>query len=75
MLDLVPKSTVKVNDVSVGQVTDVELDGQHAVVTLELRNDVELPGERDRGDPPDQPARREVRVAERAGRTSRPRAS
>ena len=43
VLDLVPKSTVKVNDVSVGQVTDVELDGQHAVVTLELRNDVELP--------------------------------
>jgi len=43
VLDLVPKSTVKVNDVSVGQVSEVELDGQHAVVTLELRNDVELP--------------------------------
>ena len=27
VLDLVPKSTVKVNDVTVGQVTDIELDG------------------------------------------------
>ena len=43
VLDLVPQSTVKVDDVSVGQVTDVALEGQHAVVTLELRNDVELP--------------------------------
>ncbi len=43
VLDLVPKSTVKVNDVSVGQVTDVALDGQHARVTLQLRKDVRLP--------------------------------
>lgn len=43
VLDLVPKSTVKVNDVSVGEVTDVELDGQHAVVTMQVRNDVVLP--------------------------------
>ena len=43
VLDLVPKSTVKVNDVSVGQVTDVDLDGYVAEVTLELRNDTELP--------------------------------
>jgi phospholipid/cholesterol/gamma-HCH transport system substrate-binding protein len=43
VLDLVPKSTVKVNDVSVGQVTDVALDGQHAVVTMEIQNDVDLP--------------------------------
>ncbi len=43
VLDLVPKSTVKVNDVSVGQVTEVSLDGQHAVVTMELRDDVDLP--------------------------------
>lgn len=43
VLDLVPRSTVKVNDVSVGQVTEVALDGQHAVVTMELQNDVELP--------------------------------
>jgi phospholipid/cholesterol/gamma-HCH transport system substrate-binding protein len=43
VLDLVPKSTVKVNDVSVGQVTDVSLDGEAAKVTLELRRDTELP--------------------------------
>jgi phospholipid/cholesterol/gamma-HCH transport system substrate-binding protein len=43
VLDLVPKSTVKVNDVSVGQVKDIELDGYHAEVTLELRNDTKLP--------------------------------
>lgn len=43
VLDLVPKSSVKVNDVTVGQVTDVELDGYQAVVELELRNDVKLP--------------------------------
>lgn len=43
VLDLVPKSTVKVNDVSVGQVTDIELDGQFARVTMELRDGTELP--------------------------------
>jgi phospholipid/cholesterol/gamma-HCH transport system substrate-binding protein len=43
VLDLVPQSTVKVNDVSVGQVKDIELDGYHAEVTLELRNDTKLP--------------------------------
>ena len=43
VLDLVPQSNVKVNDVNVGKVTDVELDGYHAVVTLELRRDVQLP--------------------------------
>jgi phospholipid/cholesterol/gamma-HCH transport system substrate-binding protein len=43
VLDLVPKSTVKVNDVSVGQVKDITLDGYHAEVTLELRDDTKLP--------------------------------
>lgn len=43
VLDLVPKSSVKVNDVAVGQVTKVQLDGYKAVVTLELRKDVDLP--------------------------------
>jgi phospholipid/cholesterol/gamma-HCH transport system substrate-binding protein len=43
VLDLVPQSSVKVNDVSVGKVTDVELSGYTADVTVELRNDVELP--------------------------------
>jgi phospholipid/cholesterol/gamma-HCH transport system substrate-binding protein len=43
VLDLVPQSTVKVNDISVGKVTAVELEGYRAVVTLALRKDVELP--------------------------------
>jgi phospholipid/cholesterol/gamma-HCH transport system substrate-binding protein len=45
VLDLVPQSTVKVNDVSVGQVTDVELQGTVAKVTIEVRGDTELPDE------------------------------
>ncbi len=62
MLDLVPKSTVKVNDVSVGQVTDVALDGQHAVGhAAGSRSDTELPDNAIAEHPPDQPARREVR--------------
>jgi phospholipid/cholesterol/gamma-HCH transport system substrate-binding protein len=43
VLDLVPQSTVKVNDVNVGKVTDVRLDGAVAEVTLEIRKDVRLP--------------------------------
>ncbi len=43
VLDLVPKSTVKVNDVTVGKVTDVDLDGYTALVTMELQNDLDLP--------------------------------
>ena len=44
VLDLVPKSTVKVNDVTVGQITDVALQGRHAVVTMEIPRDTDLPG-------------------------------
>lgn len=43
VLDLVPKSTVKVNDVSVGMVKKIELEGYHANVTLQLRNNTKLP--------------------------------
>jgi phospholipid/cholesterol/gamma-HCH transport system substrate-binding protein len=43
VLDLVPKSSVKVNDVSVGQVKDVSLHGQTAEVVLEIRKDTKLP--------------------------------
>ncbi len=43
VLDLVPKTSVKVNDVNVGNVTDIELTGQTATVTLELKKDVNLP--------------------------------
>jgi phospholipid/cholesterol/gamma-HCH transport system substrate-binding protein len=43
VLDLVPLSSVKVNDVSVGKVTDVRLDGFTADVTVQLRRGTELP--------------------------------
>jgi phospholipid/cholesterol/gamma-HCH transport system substrate-binding protein len=43
VLDLVPQSTVKVEDVSVGIVDEVELDGYTAKVTLLLNESVELP--------------------------------
>ncbi|MQW74556.1 MCE family protein [Nocardioides sp. dk4132] len=43
VLDLVPKSTVKVNDVSVGQVKEIELEDYTARVVVELRGDTELP--------------------------------
>jgi phospholipid/cholesterol/gamma-HCH transport system substrate-binding protein len=43
VLDLVPQSSVKVNDVTVGTVTDIEVEGYHARVNLAIRGDVELP--------------------------------
>ena len=43
VLDLVPQSTVKVNDVSVGKITDIQLDGETAVVTMELPRSTDLP--------------------------------
>ncbi|MEW2355244.1 MCE family protein [Spirillospora sp. NPDC029432] len=54
VLDLVPQSMVKVNDVSVGQVEKIELTGSkpaaggarsgwHALVTLKVRRDTKLP--------------------------------
>ncbi|QBR92426.1 MCE family protein [Nocardioides euryhalodurans] len=43
VLDLVPQSTVKVNDVSVGKITDIMLRGETAVVTMELPRDTDLP--------------------------------
>jgi phospholipid/cholesterol/gamma-HCH transport system substrate-binding protein len=43
VLDLVPQSTVKVNDVTVGKITDVRLQGYHALVTMQLRDDTKLP--------------------------------
>jgi phospholipid/cholesterol/gamma-HCH transport system substrate-binding protein len=43
VLDLVPQSSVKVNDVTVGKVTDIEVEGYQAKVTLALHDDVELP--------------------------------
>ncbi|MDX2646147.1 MCE family protein [Streptomyces sp. PA03-1a] len=44
VLDLVPKSSVKVNNVTVGTVEKVELDGWHARVGLRIADSVKLPG-------------------------------
>jgi phospholipid/cholesterol/gamma-HCH transport system substrate-binding protein len=43
VLDLVPQSAVKVDEVTVGKVDDVSLDGYTAVVTVKLNRDVQLP--------------------------------
>ena len=43
VLDLVPQSAVRVNEVSVGKVTKVELKGWTAEVTLSLNKKTELP--------------------------------
>jgi virulence factor Mce-like protein len=43
VLDLVPQSTVKVNDVTVGKVKKVELKGYTAKVTVEVPGDINLP--------------------------------
>lgn len=43
VLDLVPQSSVKVNDVAVGKVTSIKLDGWHALVTLGVNASVRLP--------------------------------
>jgi phospholipid/cholesterol/gamma-HCH transport system substrate-binding protein len=43
VLDLVPQSSVKVNDVTVGAVDDITLVGWHARVTLRLKKSVHLP--------------------------------
>jgi phospholipid/cholesterol/gamma-HCH transport system substrate-binding protein len=43
VLDLVPQSTVKLNDVTIGKVTDVSLKNYQADVEMTLRKDVDLP--------------------------------
>lgn len=43
VLDLVPQSAVRVNDVAVGKVTDIELQGWTALVTVKVNRDAELP--------------------------------
>jgi phospholipid/cholesterol/gamma-HCH transport system substrate-binding protein len=42
VLDLVPQSNVKVNDVAVGKVTDVKLSDWNAEVTVRVRSDIHL---------------------------------
>jgi len=43
ILNIVPKSPVMVDDVTVGEVTDVERVGWHAKITMLVRKDVDLP--------------------------------
>ncbi|WP_372729045.1 MCE family protein [Nocardioides sp.] len=43
ILNVVPRSPVMVDDVTVGEVTDVERVGWHARVTMRVRDDVRLP--------------------------------
>ena len=43
VLDLVPQSGVRVDDVSVGKVTDVQRKGWHAVITMQINGDTRLP--------------------------------
>lgn len=43
VLDLVPQSAVRVDDIAVGKVTDIELDGWNAIVTVKINRDAKLP--------------------------------
>jgi phospholipid/cholesterol/gamma-HCH transport system substrate-binding protein len=43
ILNIVPRSPVMVDDVTVGEVTEVDRDGWHAKITMRVREDVELP--------------------------------
>lgn len=43
VLNLVPRSPVKVNDVTVGEVVELERDGWNAAAVLRIQDDVELP--------------------------------
>lgn len=43
VLDLVPQSGVRVNDIAVGKVTDIKLNGWTALVTLQINKDAKLP--------------------------------
>jgi phospholipid/cholesterol/gamma-HCH transport system substrate-binding protein len=43
VLNLVPRSPVKVNDVTVGEVVEVERDGWNAALRLRIQDDVDLP--------------------------------
>src|SRR5262249_44307104 len=43
VLDLVPQSSVKVNDVAVGKVESIKLQGWNALVKLKVNGKVQLP--------------------------------
>lgn len=44
VLNVVPKSPVKVDDVTVGEVTEVDRVDWHARITMRIRDDVKIPG-------------------------------
>ena len=68
VLDLVPQSTVRVNDVTVGKVTEGRPQGLRRRGHPRDPRGRQAAGQRPRGDPADQPPRREVRPAQRAAR-------
>ncbi|MGA8986723.1 MCE family protein [Aeromicrobium sp.] len=43
VLDLVPQSAVRVNEIAVGKVTDIQLNGWTAIVTVKINGDTKLP--------------------------------
>ncbi len=43
VLDLVPQSGVRVDDVSVGKVTEIRVKGWHAEITMQINGDTRLP--------------------------------
>jgi len=43
VLDLAPQSLVKLNNVTVGRIDTIQLEGWHALVTCRVRGDVKLP--------------------------------
>ena len=52
VLNVVPRSAVMVDDVTVGEVTEVDRVGWHARITMRIENGIKLPGQRDRRHPP-----------------------
>jgi len=46
VLDLVPQASVRVDDVPVGDVEKISLDGFHALVTIRLKDSGKLPAKR-----------------------------
>ena len=71
VLDLVPQSAVKVDDVTVGKVERIAVDGWTAKVTLHVDDSVHLPANATADARADQPAGGEVRRARRPRPTPR----
>ena len=67
VLDLVPQSTVKLDDVTVGKVKSIKLKGYVAEVKVEIPGDVKLPENTTAADSSDQPPGREVHRPRPAG--------